>query len=199
MPQNEVVEYQEKEKVSFRERFMKIMRNKVVLAVASIVFGIILIIWKREVVTKGVSIIGIIMIACAAVMIIMFAVQKEKNPGLLVMGILFAVFGAFFLVKPEFITRMFPVIMGVILLISGLFDMINAVRLPKNVSGRTGIIVVSVIIAVLGVVFMFLPGVTADILMIIIGIVLLFNGVFDLVVLAMGSLRKNNDPNEIVQ
>ena len=199
MQQNQVVEYQEKKEGSFREKFMKVMRNKVVLAIASIVFGLVLIVWQRSAVETLVSIMGIIFLACAAVFIIMFAVQKEKKGGLLVTGIILAIFGAFFLINPDFVVKLFPVIMGIILVISGLFDMVNAFKLPKTVGSRTGIIVVSIIITALGVLCMFQPGIIADILMVFIGIMLLFNGVFDLVVMAMGSVHKNKNPNEIVQ
>jgi len=187
---SQVVEYTDPDQNNLREKFRNFMRNKIVLAVASIVFGIILIVWQRSALDSLVRILGIIMVAVAAVFIIMFAVQKEKKNSLIIVGIILAIVGAFFLIKPDFIVKLFPFIMGLILVISGISDLVGALNLPKGASGKTGIVITSLVLAALGVVCMFQPGIIANILILFIGILLLVNGVFDLVVLAMQNSAK---------
>lgn len=190
---NQIVEYTEQQQLSIREKFRNFMRNKIILAIASIVFGVILIVWQSSAVDALVRVLGIIMLAVGAVFIIMYAVQKERKAGLLVTGIILAVLGAFFLARPDFIVRLFPVIMGLILVISGITDLAGAVNLPKGTAGKAGIIIVSLIIAGLGVLCMFHPGIIADILMVFIGCVLIGNGIFDLVVLIMQNVGKKEE------
>ena len=165
---NQVVEYTEQQNNNIRDKFRSFMRNKIVLAIASIVFGLILIVWQRSAVDSLVRILGIIMLAVGAVFIVMYAAQKEKKGALLAAGIILAILGAFFLIKPDFVVKLFPFIMGLILVVSGVVDLVNGVNLPKGAYGKTGVVVVSVIISALGVLCMFHPGVIADIIIVFI-------------------------------
>ena len=189
MADNQIIEYTPQEK-TIQEKFRNAMRNKVILAVASIVFGLVLVIWQRSAVDTLVRILGIILVAVAAVFILMYIFKQDKKPGFLVAGIIMAIVGAFFLIRPDFIVTLFPFIMGIILIVSGVFDLANIISMPKGMQGKTGITVVSIVIIAMGILCMFHPGAIANILILFIGIMYLFNGVFDLVVLATQSWKK---------
>lgn len=174
----------------FRDKFKRFLRNKIVIAIASIVFGILLVMWQRQAVDFIIWVLGLILVVCAVIFALMFVFKKEKIPGLIVAAILMAIFGAFFLIKPDAIVVVFPFIMGIILVLSGLLDVGNALSLPKGAKGKTGVVIVSLLIVALGVLCMFHPGFMADVMILCIGLFFLFNGVFDLIVLILNSGRQ---------
>jgi len=174
-------------KRSFNEQMRELFRNKIVIAIAGIIFGIILIVHAAAAVDALVRILGAILLVASAVYLIRYFMQKEtKQNAFVVMGIILAAAGLFFVIRPDTIVNLFPLIIGIVLILSGVSDLVHAIGLNKaKVQGALVFIVLSILVIVLGVVVLLHPGTVADMLVTVMGISLLINGALDLVILAV--------------
>lgn len=163
-----------------------LVKNKIVIAIAGIIFGFILIIHAAAAVDALVRILGwILLVSAAAYLAKYFAQKEERETSLMVLGIILAVTGIFFVIRPDAIVNLFPLIMGIDLIIAGISDLVNAVSLDKaGVQGAKAFIVMSAVVTILGIIVLLHPGAVADMIVTVMGISLLINGTLDLIMLA---------------
>ena len=178
------------EKNKIAENIKKVVQNKIFLAILSIVLGVILIARQKAALDSLVWITGIVLLVSAAVFILIFAFKKDKHPSQLILGIVFAILGLLFAIKPGFVVNAFPVIIGIILIISGLMDLGSALTAPEGTSGKGLLILFSIVLILFGVLCIFQPGAIANAITLLIGIFLLINGIFDLILLIF--IRKDD-------
>ena len=167
------------------ETFKKFIRNKILLAVLSIILGVILIVRQKAAIDSLVYLVGIILLIAAVVFLIYFFMQKEKQPAQLILAILSLILGLLFAIKPGLIVDIFPVLMGIILILSGLADLGHSITAPKGTGGRIFLILFSILVILVGVLCLFRPGAIANALALFLGICLLYNGIFDLILMIM--------------
>lgn len=165
------------------EEFKKFIKNKLVLAIISIVLGVILIIRQRSAIDSLVKIVGILLLLAALVFLILFLAKKEKQPSQLILAIVSFIIGLFFAVRPGLIVNIFPIVMGIILIISGLFDLWHSITAPPGTGGQAFLILISAIVILVGVLALFRPGAVANAIALFLGLCLLFNGIFDLILM----------------
>ncbi len=173
---------------SVSDGISRLIRNKVIIAIAGIVFGAVLIVMKSAAVDALVRIFGWILLAAAAVYIIRYLIAKGENrhTSLITMGIVLAIVGLFFVVNPSAIVNFFPIVMGLILIVSGISDFVNAVTLKKaSITGSGWFILISLIVIVLGVCVLLRPDILANLIIVLTGITLLVDGVLDLLMMVM--------------
>lgn len=166
-----------------------LVRNKIVMAIAAIVFGFILILERASAVSALVKILGwIVLIAATVYVIRYFTAEKElRRTSRLVTGIILAIVGIVFVAKPDAVVNFFPFMMGVVMIASGISDLVTAVGFNKaGIKSSPALIAVSVGVIVLGVLIILQPGAVANAVMLLLGITMLVNGVFDLVLAAIG-------------
>ena len=165
--------------------FLKdLARNKLVVAIASIVFGLVLVVQQTAALDWLVSVLGKLLLVCAAVYAIMYAVGSEKRRSNLILAVVLGLVGLLFAVNPRAIVNIFPTLMGIILVVNGLANFFHAYAIvrPAGYSWTTPM-VLSVAVAVLGLVMILAPGLIIDVLMLFMGIALIVNGIGDLAVL----------------
>lgn len=169
-----------------KQQMLGLIKNKVFMAVAGIIFGVILLMKRSEALDALVKISGWILLVTAAVYIIRyFASRENKNPLHIVTGILCALLGILFVAEPAAIVDFFPMIMGVLLVVSGVTDLIQAFGSMKvNASRATVFLVFAILIIILGVVIVLRPAAVADTIVALVGFSLIVNGITDLIMLA---------------
>lgn len=156
--------------------------NKLVLAIASIVLGIILIVLKGGAIDAFVKIIGIVLLVVAAVYCALFIISGSQRSAVQLVGAIVAlIFGLLFLVRPDIIVNLFPFIMGIALAVSGAVNLVQSIMSKARGSARIASIITAIIVLLLGVVIFMNARKVVDIYVIIIGIALLINGVAEIV------------------
>lgn len=160
--------------------------SSVLVALGYIVAGILLIVFP-DVSADVISwIIGIAAIAIGIVELITYFlldVTTALYHNEFVIGVLFIVFGLIVLMKRELIMNLVPIILGLIIIGSGILKVQNAVIAKRIHYDRSSLyLILGVIGIVFGIVIMFfMSGKTAqDILFITIGVALIYDGASDL-------------------
>jgi len=162
--------------------FKSLMANNTVVAIINIVFGLVLILRRTAALGGMIRILGLLLLVGAACYALVYFSDEEKDVCDLVMMIACAVVGLLFLLRPAWIVNLFPVIIGIFLIVNGVSNFLQTIRQEKK-SGdhsRLVMLIVSAAVVVLGFVIMFHPGGTMNALLLLLGIALFINGVSDL-------------------
>lgn len=159
-------------------------KSKAIVALAGIVFGIVLIIAQAEVLTVLVRALGIVSVAAAIVLVLMYAFGRDKAASQIVISALLAIFGIVLVAAPDALVNLLPTLLGAALVISGGINLVQAYALSQagSTNWKMGTIS-SIVVLVLGLLIVFHPGAVADLLVVFMGISLLVGGVCDLLVL----------------
>ena len=164
------------------EKIRRVLEDKAVMAFVSIIFGGILIIKKRSALDGLVKVLGILLLVAAGAFIVMYI----KNRGGLQLGGALAtgVIGLFLVMKPVTVVNFFPVIIGLVLLLNGLFDLSAALARKKyGEGGYFFSFLFALLTMAAGLMLLLHPGYVANRLVLFAGIVLVINGLFDLLML----------------
>ncbi len=110
---------------------------------------------------------------------------KEKTPTvkmILALSLILIVLGIFILVDPGFLVAYSYVIFGVVMIVNALSNIVGVVKGDIRVrDSKTLYLVISAALAVLGVIILFNPFSASDVMMRIIGVMLIADGIVDLV------------------
>ena len=170
-----------------KSRIRKIKANKITAAVLSVVFGVILMIWSGAAITVAFKIFGAVLAVGGIVAVISFLVSHDNSSlGLtsLIGGVVIIVLGAWIFMKPEGLASLFPIIIGIIVIVSGISDIGEAIRMNKTSYSRWyGSLIIGIVMIALGLVLILKPLGVANVIVKMIGIVLILNGVSDLYVI----------------
>ncbi len=150
-------------------------------------------------------IFGGILLLYGAVTIISFLVHEGRSGSYrfeLVIGVVTAALGILFLVNPTFVLSIFPVILGIYIIVDAFLNLGRAAELHRMDYGRWWIVLLlSLVSMALGVLVFVRPLFLADFIIQIIGGVLIYSGVTDLWSLFMvgrvGKAFRKNHPIEI--
>lgn len=167
--------------------FRKIIRNQLVSAIVSIIFGIVLIAYRGNAVATIIRILGYLLFVGAVVYIIAYFVGKDgiRNPSQLASGILCALFGIICVATPGWLVSLFPVVLGIVLIISSIFNLSVLLSSPFH-TGIGGLsLVLSILTLIFGILAIVDPWGTANILILFIGLTYLINGIGDLVAISL--------------
>lgn len=161
--------------------FLKNMKVSFLLAsVLYIALGLVLLIWPGIVCLS----FGLLLLIYGIITIISFFVHDSRLGTFrfeLILGIVAAAAGLLFLIKPEFFKSVIPVVLGIYIIIDALLNLKRSMELHSLQYGRWWVILVLSLVSVaLGVLILFRPGMTADVLIMVIGGVFVYNGLSDL-------------------
>ena len=165
--------------------FLKNMKVSFLLAsVLYIALGLVLLIWpgiSRDLICLS---FGVVLLIYGIITIISFFVHDSRLGTFrfeLILGIVAAAAGLLFLIKPEFVKSVIPVVLGIYIIIDALLNLKRSLELHSLQYGRWWVILVLSLVSVaLGVLILFRPGMTADVLIMVIGGVFVYNGLSDL-------------------
>ena len=161
-----------------------LLRKKIVPAVLSILLGVVIVLARRAALDMLVRIIGWMVVVSAGALVGVYFARQAREPGslgitLIVAGLtvmvgLGLVFGA------EIVVDFFPMMMGIFLILNGMSNLVEAFSDPDNrlAAGLAGVLTI-----LFGLLVVTRPGAVADAVMIYIGVFMILNGIFDLVLL----------------
>ena len=146
-------------------KFRSADNHGLLLSILMIVIGLILVLWPGHVMTTAVTILGIALLAGGVISILSWYRGRMKGASYatLAEGILLAVAGVVVLGSPRFLISIFPVFVGIVILINGIIHLARAV-----------------LTIVLGLLITFNPFSTMEMLVMAIGFVIIYNGVSNL-------------------
>jgi uncharacterized membrane protein HdeD (DUF308 family) len=161
-------------------KFLKsIIANKLIVALFSIVLGVLLLIMQGGVLATIVKMAALLCIIAGAVGIVFFLIKKNRSTTSLACSVIVLAIGILFFVRPDIIVNIFPIILGVYLVVEGLTNVLAALQHKKSNSFLVGLIL-GVLTLLVGLFLIFRAGTVMNIVAIVAGISLIVNGLTDL-------------------
>lgn len=151
--------------------------TEIVLDIVLLLLGVVLIVWPVDAAIVLTRVVGGVLLLLAIVEIIVFIRSKTKDAfeyvGL-VLSIVFAGVGIWFLVNPDWLVQFFNIMFGIMIGLYGLFGIVNSVGFARRSGGLWWIgLIMSIIALSLAVLIFMNPFATPKMLMIIIGVTLI--------------------------
>ena len=153
--------------------------NYTVSAVLCMVFGLVLLIWPGTTTRIVCMLLGSVLLAYGGFQVVICLVNRERtllSQGMLIFGIL---------LSPDMIIMAVPVIIGVVILIHGVHNVIQAVGLQKeNYSKWWVALLFGILTVVFGGVLVYNPFGAVEMVVRMIGIFLIYDGASDMWILS---------------
>lgn len=161
-----------------RDFLKQIKADYLLSSILCILLGVIFVIFKGGVIDMIGTVLAVAMIAIGVIYLGSFFLSIMTNGVSVVMGILVLAVGIWFLIQPSFVVSLIPIIIGVVLLFHGIRGVMEAVSAKKFGYERWAVsLILAIICLVCGIVCVFCPLGVMEKAIMLIGIVLIFNGV----------------------
>lgn len=162
-------------------------KENLVSSILCIVFGILMVAWPAQFIDVLCIVIGIVFLIAAAVFVITGILHRKdmvRNFAFdIAWAVCFVIIGIVLLRRPDYAIVIFQYIFAIIILIHGIFCLQAALNTHSYHSSHwVPLLVTSIISIVLSIIIMINPFSTANILMVVIGIVLIYDGVNALII-----------------
>ena len=161
-----------------RDFFKRIKADFMFSSILCIILGIVFIVWKSSVVDVLGTVLSVGLLVIGLIYLCGFFTHIMDSVVSIIVGIVFAAIGIWFLIDPSRILSLIPIIIGVVLLFHGIRGVMEAVSAKKFGYERWAVsLVLAIICLVCGIVCVFCPLGVMEKAIMLIGIVLIFNGV----------------------
>ena len=172
--------------------------NYTISAILCVVMGLMLLIWPGTTTQIVCTMLGIVLLAYGILQIAMYLWTAEKtifSQGALLLGIIFAVIGAWIVFRPEMIIMAVPVIVGILIMIHGLHNVVQAISLKQEGYEKWWLALLFGILTVLfGVLLVCNPFGAVETVVRIIGLFLIYDGISDIWILSrISKIRKTRE------
>ncbi len=162
-----------------------IRKNSIFALGGFVVAGILLILFPHKIANFAGYIVGALALGFGVTKVINYfsktTVKRVTVFGLTI-GILSAIAGIYIITKPYIVSDFIVSVFGVIILVDGILKMKNAIELKKSGMEKfLSILITSLIEILLGIVFILNPGLTLGTMLRIVGGVLVFAGISNLI------------------
>lgn len=163
-----------------------IASNVVIQAVLSILFGLLLAIWPETTTVTLVYILAACVALSGAASVVAYIRGRKEGTvgqGTLVSGLLLVIVAIVVFVVPEAVAGLFAVVLGALLILSGLINVVRSFGL-RYFGGALWVVmlIVSASILIGGIVIIVNPFDTAVTFILVVGILLVVKGIADLVI-----------------
>ncbi len=162
--------------------------NYTISAALCIMFGVVLIIWPGTTAQIVCRLLGTALLIYGIVQIGIYLFVRERtiaSQGMLLLGIVFAVLGAWILLRPNMIIMAVPVIVGILIVIHGVHNVVQAIALKKDGYEKWWLALIFGILTVLaGGVLVYNPFEAVETVVRLIGAFLIYDGGSDLWILS---------------
>lgn len=176
--------------------FKNLKANYTVSAVICVIVGLVLMIWPGTSTQVVCMVLGGMLLIYGIIQIILYLFARERTlylQGMLVLGIIFSVVGAWILLKPEMIIKAVPIIMGIIIIMHGLHNAIQAIDLKKMNYDRWWVaLLFGLLTIILGGVLVYNPFSVVNTVVRVIGAFLIYDGLSDMWIISRLFKTKKN-------
>ena len=170
-------------------------------AVICVILGIVLLVWPGQSTQVVCMVLGIVLGGFGLIQIILYLATKEKtmvSHSMMMLGVVLAVIGGWIVLKPETIIKAVPMIVGILIMIHGFHNAVEAVDLKKMQYDNWWVaLLLSLLTVALGVVLICNPFTIVDTVVRIIGAFLVYDGLSDMWILSRVFKTKKNRENII--
>lgn len=169
-----------------KDKILKLFKSQAILSLFYIILGFCLIIMPVTMVNIICKIVFGIVLMATGVYHILIYVNEKKNSTLLDLcsGVLVLVLGGFLFFNPQVVVKLLPVLMGVFVIVDSIWVLQGCLQFKKNKRMEWKIFTfISFLFILLSLVLIINPFNKVNITIIFAGIVLLCNGMADLVFL----------------
>ena len=165
-------------------------------AVICVILGIVLLVWPGQSTQVVCMVLGIVLGGFGLIQIILYLATKEKtmiSHSMMMLGVVLAVLGGWIVLKPETIIKAVPMIVGILIVIHGLHNAVQAIDLKKMQYDNWWVaLLLSLLTVALGVVLICNPFTIVDTVVRIIGAFLVYDGLSDMWILSRVFKTKKN-------
>lgn len=144
-----------------------------VSAILMAVFGLILVIWAGSALKITAIVIGVLLLLEAVALFISYFQDKETPK--LIEGIVSAIIGLVFVIKPTFIVSIYPFLLGAVIVVESILHLVQLFGTSVKTGRTWGLIAANVVLLILGIVIMFNPFTTMTVLVRVSGIVMIID------------------------
>ena len=167
-------------------------------AVICVILGIVLLVWPGQSTQVVCMVLGIVLGGFGLIQIILYLATKEKtmvSHSMMMLGVVLAVIGGWIVLKPETIIKAVPMIVGILIVIHGFHNAVQAIDLKKMQYDNWWVaLLLSLLTVALGVVLICNPFTIMDTVVRIIGAFLVYDGLSDMWILSrVFKTKKNRD------
>ena len=165
-------------------------------AVICVILGIVLLVWPGQSTQEVCMVLGIVLGGFGLIQIILYLATKEKtmvSHSMMMLGVVLAVIGGWIVLKPETIIKAVPMIVGILIVIHGFHNAVQAIDLKKMQYDNWWVaLLLSLLTVALGVVLICNPFTIVDTVVRIIGAFLVYDGLSDMWILSRVFKTKKN-------
>lgn len=165
-------------------------------AVICVILGIVLLVWPGQSTQVVCMVLGIVLGGFGLIQIILYLATKEKtmvSHSMMMLGVVLAVIGGWIVLKPETIIKVVPMIVGILIVIHGFHNAVQAIDLKKMQYDNWWVaLLLSLLTVALGVVLICNPFTIVDTVVRIIGAFLVYDGLSDMWILSRVFKTKKN-------
>lgn len=158
--------------------------NYTLSAAVCVIIGAVLIIWPGTSTQVVCMVLGGVLAAYGIIQIILYLFARERTlylQGMLVLGIIFSVLGAWIFIKPEIVIAAVPVIIGMILVTHGLHNAVQAMDLKRMGYEKWWVaLLAGILTVILGTVLVYNPFSVVNTVVRVIGAFLVYDGLSDM-------------------
>lgn len=168
--------------------FKGLKANYTISAILCVLLGLVLLIWPGTTTQIVCMSLGIVLLAYGIIQIAIYLFNRERtiiSQGMMLLGIVFAVIGAWILLRPEMIIMAVPIIVGVLIVIHGLHNVVQAIALQKDRYERWWLaLVFGLLTVIFGGVLIYNPFEAVELVVRLIGVFLIYDGLSDIWILS---------------
>ena len=165
-------------------------------AVICVILGIVLLVWPGQSTQVVCMVLGIVLGGFGLIQIILYLATKEKtmvSHSMMMLGVVLAVIGGWIVLKPETIIKAVPMIVGILIVIHGFHNAVQAIDLKKMQYDNWWVaLLLSLLTVALGVVLICNPFTIVDTVVRIIGAFLVYDGLSEMWILSRVFKTKKN-------
>lgn len=162
--------------------------NYTVSAALCFLFGLVLLIWPGTTTRIVCMLLGGVLLIYGAFQVVICLMNRERtflSQGMLILGIVLSVIGLWILLRPDMIIMAVPVIVGVVILIHGVHNVIQAVDLQRENYDKWWLaLLLGILTVAFGGMLVFNPFAAVEMAVRMIGISLIYDGVSDMWILS---------------
>ena len=176
------------------EYLKNLKANYTVSAVICVIIGLVLIIWPGTSTQVVCMVFGGMLLAYGIIQIALYLFAREHTlylQGILLLGIVFGVLGAWILIKPEIIIATVPIVIGLIVIVHGVHNTLQAIDLKKLGYSKWWVALLFGILTVaLGMILVYNPFSVVNTVVRVIGAFLIYDGMSDMWIISRISKTK---------
>lgn len=176
------------------EYLKNLKANYTVSAVICVMIGLVLIIWPGTSTQVVCMVFGGMLLAYGIIQIALYLFAREHTlylQGMLLLGIVFGVLGAWILIKPEIIIATVPIVIGLIVIVHGVHNALQAIDLKKLGYSKWWVALLFGILTVaLGMILVYNPFSVVNTVVRVIGAFLIYDGMSDMWIISRISKTK---------